>query len=177
MIAVVRHRPPRLSPTRAQFSYKLAFVSPWLIGFVWFFLYPTVASLYYGFTSYNVLQPPTWVGLSNYIETTQDSRFWNSLSNTVYYTLLSVPLNILVAFTLALVLNQAIPGPRRAAYPGVHPSRLPITATAMIWMWMFNTNWGMLNNLLALDRHPRAGLAGQPTVGQALAHLSCRLGW
>jgi multiple sugar transport system permease protein len=141
----------------------LAFISPWLIGFVWFFLYPTVASLYYGFTSYNVLQPPTWVGLSNYIEMTQDSRFWNSLSNTVYYTLLSVPLNILVAFTLALVLNQAIPGRAVLRTLVYIPVVLPITATAMIWMWIFNTNWGMLNNLLAL-----IGIRGPAWLGSPL---------
>ena len=141
----------------------LAFVSPWLIGFVWFFLYPTVASLYYSFTSYNVLQPPTWVGLSNYIEMTQDSRFWNSLSNTVYYTLLSVPLNILVAFTLALVLNQAIPGRAVLRTLVYIPVVLPITATAMIWMWIFNTNWGMLNNLLAL-----IGIRGPAWLGSPL---------
>ena len=163
VIAVVRHRLPRLSPTQRSFLTMLAFVSPWLIGFVWFFLYPTVASLYYGFTSYNVLQPPTWVGLSNYIEMTQDSRFWNSLSNTVYYTLLSVPLNILVAFTLALVLNQAIPGRAVLRTLVYIPVVLPITATAMIWMWIFNTNWGMLNNLLAL-----IGIRGPAWLGSPL---------
>ena len=163
VIAVVRHRLPRLSPTQRSFLTMLAFVSPWLIGFVWFFLYPTVASLYYSFTSYNVLQPPTWVGLSNYIEMTQDSRFWNSLSNTVYYTLLSVPLNILVAFTLALVLNQAIPGRAVLRTLVYIPVVLPITATAMIWMWIFNTNWGMLNNLLAL-----IGIRGPAWLGSPL---------
>jgi len=163
VIAVVRHRLPRLSPTQRSFLTMLAFISPWLIGFVWFFLYPTVASLYYGFTSYNVLQPPTWVGLSNYIEMTQDSRFWNSLSNTVYYTLLSVPLNILVAFTLALVLNQAIPGRAVLRTLVYIPVVLPITATAMIWMWIFNTNWGMLNNLLAL-----IGIRGPAWLGSPL---------
>lgn len=149
-IAEVRRWPPRLTPTMRNFLTMLAFVSPWLIGLLWFFIYPTLASLYYSFTSYNVLQPPSWIGLSNYVEMTQDSRFWNSLGNTVYYTALSVPLNILVAFSLALILNQAIPGRAVLRTLAYVPVVLPITATAMIWMWIFNTNWGMLNNLLAL---------------------------
>jgi len=141
----------------------IAFISPWLIGFLWFFIYPTVSSLYYSFTQYNILQPPTWVGARNYVDLTQDRRFWNSLSNTVYYTTISVPLNVTLAFTLAFILNREIPGRPLLRTLVYIPVVVPITATAMIWMWLFNTNWGMLNNLLALVGIKGPAWLGSPT--------------
>lgn len=141
----------------------IAFISPWLIGFLWFFIYPTVSSLYYSFTQYNVLQPPMWVGARNYVDLTQDRRFWNSLSNTVFYTTISVPLNVTLAFTLAFILNREIPGRSLLRTLVYIPVVVPITATAMIWMWLFNTNWGMLNNLLALVGIKGPAWLGSPT--------------
>ncbi|MDQ1301818.1 MAG: Sugar transporter permease, partial [Chloroflexota bacterium] len=79
-----------------------------------------------------------------------------------YYTALSVPLNILVAFSLALILNQAIPGRAVLRTLAYVPVVLPITATAIIWMWIFNTNWGMLNNLLALIGNRGPAWLGNP---------------
>ena len=149
--AASRTRAPRvLSPKARSFFTMLAFISPWLIGFLWFFIYPTVSSLYYSLTDYNILQPPVWVGPDNYVDLMSDRAFWNSLSNTVYYTAISVPLNILVAFSLAVILNKEMPGRALMRTLVYVPVVVPITATAMIWMWLFNTNWGMLNELLAL---------------------------
>jgi len=150
----------RLKPTTRSFLTMLAFISPWLIGFLWFFLYPTLSSLYYSFTEYNVLQPAKWVGPQNYLGLTRDRAFWNSLGNTVYYTVISVPLNILVAFTLSMVLNRPMPGRALLRTLVYVPVVVPITATAMIWMWLFNTNWGMLNELLAV-----VGIDGPPWLG------------
>lgn len=165
-MSAVRARVRRLqsiSPTTRRFLTMIAFISPWLIGFLWFFIYPTVSSLYYSFTQYNVLQPPMWVGARNYVDLTQDRRFWNSLSNTVFYTTISVPLNVTLAFTLAFILNREIPGRPLLRTLVYIPVVVPITATAMIWMWLFNTNWGMLNNLLALVGIKGPAWLGSPT--------------
>lgn len=165
-MSAVRARVRRLqsiSPTTRSFLTMIAFISPWLIGFLWFFIYPTVSSLYYSFTQYNVLQPPMWVGARNYVDLTQDRRFWNSLSNTVFYTTISVPLNVTLAFTLAFILNREIPGRPLLRTLVYIPVVVPITATAMIWMWLFNTNWGMLNNLLALVGIKGPAWLGSPT--------------
>lgn len=140
----------RLGPSARSFLTMIAFISPWLIGFLWFFLYPTLSSLYYSFTEYNILQEPKWVGGANYINLMSDRAFWNSLNNTVYYTLISVPLNVLTAFSLAVVLNRPMAGRTLLRTLVYVPVVVPVTATAMIWMWIFNANWGMLNNLLAL---------------------------
>jgi len=165
-MSAVRARVRRLqsiSPTTRSFLTMIAFISPWLIGFLWFFIYPTVSSLYYSFTQYNVLQPPMWVGARNYVDLTQDRRFWNSLSNTVFYTAISVPLNVTLAFTLAFILNREIPGRPLLRTLVYIPVVVPITATAKIWMWLFNTNWGMLNNLLALVGIKGPAWLGSPT--------------
>lgn len=151
---------PKLKPRARSFLTMLAFISPWLIGFLWFFLYPTLSSLYYSFTEYNILQPARWVGVDNYVSLTRDRAFWNSLGNTVYYTIFSVPLNITVAFSLAVVLNREMPGRALLRTLVYVPVVVPITATAMIWMWLFNSNWGMLNALLAV-----VGIKGPPWLG------------
>lgn len=148
--AVGRSRARTLSPKARSFLTMLAFISPWLIGFLWFFIYPTASSLYYSFTEYNILQPAKWIGVDNYVDLMSDRAFWNSLGNTVYYTAISVPLNILVAFSLAVILNKEMPGRALLRTLVYVPVVVPITATAMIWMWLFNANWGMLNAMLAL---------------------------
>jgi multiple sugar transport system permease protein len=155
-----RHVRPRLSPTTRNLLTMLAFISPWLIGFLWFFIYPTASSLYYSFTDYNILQPAKWIGVKNYTDLMHDKAFWNSLYNTAYYTMISVPLNVTLAFLLGVILNRDMPGRPILRTLVYVPVVVPVTATAMIWMWLFNSNWGMLNNMLAL-----VGIQGPPWLG------------
>lgn len=152
-----------LSPKSRSFLTMLAFISPWLIGFLWFFIYPTLSSLYYSFTDYNILQPARWIGVENYVSLMSDRAFWNSLGNTVYYTAFSVPLNIMVAFSLAVILNKEMPGRALLRTLVYVPVVVPITATAMIWMWLFNANWGMLNALLEIVGIKGPAWLGSPT--------------
>ncbi len=159
--AGTRTRAPRtLTPKTRSFLTMLAFISPWLIGFLWFFIYPTLSSLYYSLTEYNILQSAKWIGLENYADLMHDRAFWNSLGNTVYYTVISVPLNIVVAFTIAAILNRPMPARALMRTLVYVPVVVPITATAMIWMWLFNANWGMLNALLDL-----VGIKGPAWLG------------
>src|SRR3954447_13689058 len=73
----------------------LLFVSPWLIGLLIFTLYPLVASFYYSFTNYNILQPPKTVGVSNYVDMfTKNHLFWTAVRNTLVFAVFSIPLNI-----------------------------------------------------------------------------------
>src|SRR3982750_2023791 len=112
---------------RSEFPVAMLFISPWIVGFLWFQLFPIVSSLYYSVTSYNLMQPPAFVGLSNFSRLFgQDELFRKALSNTAIYTIFSVPLDLLVAFLFAVLLNQKIPGRaifRTAFYfPAVVPS-------------------------------------------------------
>ena len=88
----------------------LVFVSPFVLGFLVFTGFPLLASLYLSFTSYDVLNPPFWIGLDNYRRMLSDERFTKTLYNTLYFTVLHVPTAIPVALGLALMLNARVRG-------------------------------------------------------------------
>lgn len=131
---------------RGDLLPALLFIAPWIIGFCWFQLYPIGASIYYSFTSYNLMQPPINVGFDNYHRLfTNDELFRKSLRNTAIYTLVSVPLDLVIAFLFALLLNLRIPGRfifRTAFY---FPAVIPSVATATLWVMLLNTQGGLLN--------------------------------
>jgi multiple sugar transport system permease protein len=131
---------------RGDLVPALLFISPWIIGFLWFQLYPIGASLYYSFTSYNLMQPPIYIGMDNYTRLFgEDELFRKSLYNTAIYTLFSVPLGLTVAFIFALVLNRESPG--RAVFRAIFyfPAIIPSVATATLWIMLLNTQGGLVN--------------------------------
>jgi multiple sugar transport system permease protein len=127
----------------------LMFAAPWIIGFCWFQLYPIGASLYYSFTSYNLLRDPVYVGLDNYRNLfVHDDLFRKALRNTGVFTLISVPLDLAVALGIALLLNRNIPGRGifRAAF--YFPAVVPSVASGILWIMVLNTQGGLVNVLL-----------------------------
>jgi multiple sugar transport system permease protein len=125
------------------------FASPWLLSLLLFTVYPVVAAIYYGFTQYNVLQPSRWVGLSNYKEMIfEDPLFWKSLYNTGYYAVISVPLGLALALFLALLLNQEVPGISFFRSTFFLPSIVPVVAASVVWAWILNPEFGLINDLL-----------------------------
>jgi multiple sugar transport system permease protein len=147
-----RFRRPRL--TRAErkgLRTGLLFISPWLVGFVCFTLYPVLASLYYSFTNFKILQTPKWVGLDNYANLLKDPLFWKSLSNTLFLTVIGVPLSILVALGIALLLNnkriRGLGGFRTVFYL---PVVIPAVAASMLFIFLLNPSIGLLNQSLAI---------------------------
>jgi len=126
----------------------LAFTSPWIIGFSVFTLYPVLASLFYSFCDYSVLQRPVFIGLENYQRLIVDDVFWLSLTNTLIYAAFSVPLGALTSLSLALLLNQPVRG--RAFFRTLFylPSVVPVVASSMLWLWIFNGQYGLLNWVL-----------------------------
>lgn len=114
------------------------FLSPWLIGLLWFTLGPMAWSLYYSFTDYSLLEAPNWVGLDNYARMVDDTRFHNSAVVTLKYVAMSVPLELVVSLGLALLLNQGIRG--LSVYRAVYyvPSLLGgSVAIAVLWRQIF----------------------------------------
>jgi multiple sugar transport system permease protein len=141
-----------------QTLWGYIFIAPWLIGFVIFALGPIVASFLLSFTRYELITPPEWIGLGNYkTMLTGDSLFWTSLYNTIYYTVFSVPLSLIVAFMLALLLNRNLPGIgiyRTLFYLPVVSSGVAIS---LLWIWLFNPQFGLINYLLGLVGLPGPG--------------------
>ena len=129
----------------------LAFISPWLIGFVFLTLYPTLASLYYSFTDFKILQVPRWVGLANYTQMFNDPLFWKSLWNTFYLTLIGTPLSVVVALGIAMLLNiKGIRGIGTFRTIFFLPVIFPAVAATILWLWLLNPPYGLVNQLLAM---------------------------
>lgn len=131
---------------RGELLPALLFISPWIIGFAWFQLYPIVSSIYYSFTEYNIMQAPVFIGLTNYVNLfSHDDLFAKALGNTAIYTLFSVPLDLLVAFCFALLLNLGIPGRAFFRTAFYFPAVIPTVATAILWTMLFNARGGLVN--------------------------------
>lgn len=126
----------------------LAFSSPFLIGLVVFTLYPTGASAYYSFTDFNLFQPPRWVGLDNYQAMLHDERLGKAIVNTLYITILGVPLSIVLALAGAHVLNWPIKGLPLYRALCYLPTIMPIVVGGYLWRWILNAQYGALNQVL-----------------------------
>jgi len=123
----------------------LLFISPWLVGFLIFTLYPVIASAYLSFTDYRVLAPPRWVGLGNYRDLFADhDYFWPSLGDTAFM-FLELPLSLVLGLVLALLLDQKLRG--IAVYRTILylPSIVPAVASAMLWLFVLNPEHGLVN--------------------------------
>jgi multiple sugar transport system permease protein len=125
------------------------FASPWIIGFVVFYLGPMLASAYLSLTNYSVLMPTTFVGLYNYEQMLQDETLRLAIFNTAYYTLLAVPLGAIVSLAVAVLLNRRDIRGRsffRAAF--YIPSIMPIVALSILWIWLLQPRFGLINSFL-----------------------------
>ncbi len=125
----------------------LLFTAPWVIGLLLFYAYPLLASIYYSFTSYSVLNPGQFVGFENYTTLFKDALFWKSIRNTLIFTLISVPSNIVIGIVIALMLNTKIRGIGIYRTIFFIPTLVPVIATATIWRWLMNAD-GLFNNIL-----------------------------
>lgn len=126
----------------------LAWVSPWLVGFALFLAYPIALGLYYSLTDYSILEPPVFIGADNYRELLRDALFHQALWNTLAYAALSIPLCMVAAIAVALLLDA--PGRSAQAVRAIVflPTLVPIVAAAIGWLWMFNTEFGLINAAL-----------------------------
>jgi len=126
----------------------LLFIAPWLIGFGAFVAYPIAASVWYSLCDYSVLKPAVFIAADNYAELGQDPVFWQSLQNTLYFAVFYLPLSAMFAIALALLLNTGVRG--MAVYRTIFflPSLTPMIALAILWMWMLNGEYGVVNHFL-----------------------------
>ncbi len=124
-------------------------ILPWLIGFLAFMAYPMLRSLYLSFTSYNLLSPPQWVGLQNFERIFSDADFWQSLKVTLLYALGSVPGGTIIALALAMVLSQKLRGVNIWRTIFFMPSILSSIAVAVLWLFVFRPEGGLLNLILS----------------------------
>lgn len=130
-------------------STGLLWISPWLLGFTLFLLTPLAMSIYYSLSDYPVLERPVFIGLANYKRLFADPTFWIVLKNTLIFSLVFVPASTLLALGLAALLNKELPGWKFARAIIVLPTLVPAAAAAMAWLWLLNSDAGLINRLLS----------------------------
>jgi len=145
---------------RRNLRNGLLFIAPWIVGFAVFMLYPILSSLFFSFCDYSVLEHPVWIGAENYRELFRDEVFGISLGNTLYYAAIALPLGMLLAVAVALLLNTKVRG--MAVYRTIFflPSIVPVVAMAILWLWILNDRYGVLNYSLSLLGVPQKSLPG-----------------
>jgi multiple sugar transport system permease protein len=139
-------------PPRRLFSQQTiegyACILPWLAGFVCFVAGPMVATFIISFLDWSMLAPPEWAGIDNYARLVKDPLFYTVLYNTAYISFLSVPLQLGIALVIALGLNEKIRGVNFYRTIFYLPSQMPVVASALLWLWVFNPEFGLANALL-----------------------------
>lgn len=172
---------PRTAPRRGLSRQRrrhiitgCLYLSPWLVGFLLFWLGPALASLALSFTSYDVISHPNFIGVGKYVKAlTQDQLFWPSLLKTAYYAGASVPLGLIGSLLAAMLLNVKVRGTSLFRTLFFMPSLVPIVASTVLWVWLLQPDWGIINGLLY-----RVGIQGprwfQSTERRAVAQHAVR---
>jgi len=130
-------------------------ILPWILGFLFFTAGPMVFSLYISVNEWDIIRKPVFVGLQNFKELLGDKLFWKSLYNTAYYTFIAVPAHIIAALLFALGMNLKLRGIRWYRTIYYLPSIVPTVANALLWMWVFNPEYGLANSVLEFLGLPR----------------------
>jgi len=131
---------------RRENFYGYLLLAPWLLGFLGLFAGPGLVSLYLSLTKYDVIGTADFIGLENYIKMfTADDLFWPSLWRTLYFAGLGVPLGVLGSMFLAILLNQKLRGVSVYRTLFFMPSLVPLVASVVLWKWLLNADYGLVN--------------------------------
>ncbi|MBB6450936.1 ABC-type sugar transport system permease subunit [Geomicrobium halophilum] len=124
------------------------FLTPNIILFFTFMIAPIIFIFFISFHEWNIIGDPSFIGLSNYTELFFDSLFWTALGNTLYFTIGVVPISAALGIGGALLLRMKTPF--RAFFRAIFfmPVVVSMVATALIWVWMFNPDFGLINEWL-----------------------------
>ncbi|MDA5110744.1 carbohydrate ABC transporter permease [Brevibacillus thermoruber] len=133
---------------KSEGRWGLLMVSPYIVHFVVFVAVTFLASLYFSFSDYDILNPPQWVGLANYEKLVHDPVFWKALWNTVYFAVLFVPAQTFLALVLAVALNQKLMGLKLIRLAHFLPVISSWTVIYYVADAIFNPRFGMANSLL-----------------------------
>ncbi|MDI6784706.1 MAG: sugar ABC transporter permease [bacterium] len=155
---------PKLSLAKREAIACYLFISPCILGLLIFTLGPMFASFFIAFTDWDIMTHPVWIGLANYKEIfTDDPLFWKSLGNTVYYTAFAVPLGLVGSFLLALLLNTKVKGLSFFRTAFYLPAIVPAVASSMLWLWILQPEFGLLNAFLRMLHLPAPPWMADPS--------------
>ena len=140
------------------------FAGPAILGLLIFTAFPIAFTFYLSFTDYNMVKSPSFVGLANYKEMASDELFRSSLFITAYYTVLIIPVTLVVSFLVAILMNQKVRGIAFFRTIWYLPSLVPAAAGAALWRWILNRDFGLLNTLLDRLGLPAPGWLVEPNL-------------
>jgi multiple sugar transport system permease protein len=150
-----------------RYALAAGFMSPWIVGFCAFYLYPMLASLYFSFTSYDLLSQPKWTGLENYIFMVKDDpSFWLAMKNTLWIVVISTPIQVVFAIATAMVLTR-VRGRGSTAYRTIFfaPTMVPAVAATLGFLFMLNPS-GPIDRFLGLLHLPQPLWFEDPTYSK-----------
>jgi multiple sugar transport system permease protein len=143
-----RRRARRKAAWRRR-RFVLLLMSPWLVGFTIFFGYPLIYSVYLSFTHYDLLSAPRWVGLANYrFLFGADQQVWPAVYNTLWMIVIAVPLQVLFAFSIAVMITRARLGVGFFRTVFYLPTMAPAVAATLGFVFLFNPATGPVNTIL-----------------------------
>ena len=142
-------RKSKMNIRQKETIHGLLFISPWVIGFLIFTLYPICSSLYYSLCEYQVIKDPVFIGFDNYKTLFHDKTFLKAMSNTFYMVILGVPITTFIAVTVSIMLNNKklhYTGPFRIVF--FIPTLVPTVVACLLWIWVMQPETGIVNKLL-----------------------------
>ncbi len=137
-----------LSITAKRTILGYTFIMPFILGFILWFLAPTLVSAWLSITDWNLISAPKIVGLENFKSLFSDKLLAQSIKVTLIYSFVSVPVGLVLGFMLALLMNTKVRGIRLFRTIYYLPSIVPAVANAVLWAWIFNSEFGLLNVIL-----------------------------
>ncbi|MBU5445420.1 sugar ABC transporter permease [Paenibacillus sp. MSJ-34] len=154
-----------MSKERKDLRNALFFISPWIVGFFLFTAYPLLMSLYYSFMDYNIIRSPEFIGLENYIKLfTGDSMFYKTLSNTFYMIFVGITAMTAVAIFVSILLNnKRIKGMAFFRVVFFLPTLVPLVILAILWIWILQSDSGVVNSFLGFFGIEGPGWFASPT--------------
>ncbi|WP_369174739.1 carbohydrate ABC transporter permease [Streptomyces sp. R28] len=156
--AGTKPRTRRARSRESQGDGRLAavFIAPAMLGFLVFLLWPTLRGVYLSFTRFNLLTPPEWVGLDNYVRMVHDPIFWDSLTVTVEYVVINIGVQTVAALAIAVLLQRLT---QSAMLRGIvlTPYLMSNVVAGLVWLWILDTQLGIGNEIISaigFDRIP-----------------------
>jgi multiple sugar transport system permease protein len=164
------------SVERRNLRWGLLFISPWLFGFILLSVFPILYTFYLSLTQYSGFKDPVFIGLDNYRQLWADPDFWKSAYTTLYYTLLAVPIGVVMAMVLAIAMNQKVR--EVAVYRAIFylPSILPVFAISFVFLVFLNPGYGLVNLVLSTFGLPSPNWLGDPAYSRLSLVLIAQLG-
>ena len=160
-----QHKPIKLKKKTREGLIGYLFASLWFIGIFGFTLFPLLTSLFYSLTDYNLKDTPNMVWFNNYVYIlVKDTMFWKSLGNTFFQVIFGAAFSIVIGILVACILNKPIKGIGIWRTIFYLPNVVASVAMALLWTWMFNKDYGLINQFLGIFKIPSIDWLGNEHI-------------